>query len=282
MLMLAAGESGILPPPTDLHVNQTAAWVVLWLVAGSLAVTVTSAAIITRRDKNPLFLLLLASGALLFPFFVEPAGDIILATWYPADTPGIAATILGRHIPWFVVIGYAAGIPVACYVGYRMIVSGIAVKRILLTLAAISLSEGVIEMTAVHFGFMSYYGNHALVFGVPLSSLVQNAGMFVVIGVVLAWLVPKLHGLAWLVVPFIPPMVFMAYVVACTMPSFYAIHGQFGPVPFWTAAVISTVLNGGVAVAALYTDTAKSHRSAGSAASVRNSLIPNAVPAARA
>ncbi|WP_155912529.1 hypothetical protein [Mycolicibacterium sp. CBMA 361] len=64
--------------------NQTAGWVVLWLVVGGLAVTLASAVMITRRDRNPLFLLLLVSGALLFPFFVEPAGDIIYpppATW---------------------------------------------------------------------------------------------------------------------------------------------------------------------------------------------------------
>lgn len=260
MLILAAGDSGILPPPNDLHVNQTAGWIVLGLVCVALVTTLVSAVVITRRDGNPLFLLLLISGALLFPFFVEPAGDIILATWYPADTPAIAATILGRHIPWFVVIGYAAGIPVACYAGYRMIVAGLSVNRILLTVSAISLSEGVIEMTAVHFGFMSYYGNHALVFGVPLSSLVQNGGMFVVIGVALAWLVPKLHGWIWAIVPLVPPMVFLAYVVACTMPNFYAIHGQFAPLPFWIAAAISTFLNGAVAVAALHTEIAKSHR----------------------
>jgi hypothetical protein len=280
MCTLAAGQSGILPPPTDLHVNQTAGWVVLWLVVGALATTLASGVVITRRDRNPLFPLLLLSGALLFPFFVEPAGDIILATWYPADTPAIAATILGRHIPWFVVIGYAAGIPIACYVGYRMIVAGMAVKRILLTLAVISLSEGVIEMTAVHFGFMSYYGNHALVFGVPLSTLVQNAGMFAVIGVALAWLVPKLHGWTWVIVPLVPPMVFMAYVVACTMPSFYAIHGQFAPIPFWIAAAISTALNAGVAIAALYTDIAKRCRT--DVVVARNPLISNAVPAAQA
>ncbi|MGX9670028.1 hypothetical protein [Mycobacterium sp. HM-7] len=280
MLISAAGESGILAPPNDLHVNQTAASIVLALVCVALLTTLASAVIITRRDRNPLFLLLLVSGALLFPFFVEPAGDIILATWYPADTPGIAATILGRHIPWFVVIGYAAGIPVACYVGYRMIVTGLAVKRILLTLAAISLSEGIIEMTAVHFGFMSYYGNRALVLGVPLSSLVQNAGMFVVIGVVLAWLVPKLRGWSWAIIPIVPPTVFMAYVVACTMPSFYAIHGQFAPIPFWIAAAISTALNGGVAIAALYTDIAQRYRT--DAVVTRNPLISNAVPAAQA
>jgi hypothetical protein len=127
---------------------------------------------------------------------------------------------------------------------------------------------------------MSYYGNHALVFGVPLSTLVQNAGMFAVIGVALAWLVPKLHGWTWVIVPLVPPMVFMAYVVACTMPSFYAIHGQFAPIPFWIAAAISTALNAGVAIAALYTDIAKRYRT--DAVVARNPLISNAVPAAQA
>ncbi|MGB8406118.1 MAG: hypothetical protein WCE30_18830 [Mycobacterium sp.] len=260
MVKLIADGSGILNPPNDLHVNQTAGWIVLALVTVALAGTLTTAVIVTRRQRSPLFFLLLLSGALLFPFYVEPAGDIILATWYPPDTPAIAATILGRHIPWFVVVGYAAGIPIACYVGYRMVVSGIGVKRILLTLTAISLSEGIIEMTAVHFGFMSYYGNHALIFGVPLSSLVQNGGMFIVIGVTLAWLVPKLHGWTWAVIPVVPPMVFIAYVVACTLPNFYAIHGRFGPTPFWFATALSTFLNGAVAIATLYTDIAKSHR----------------------
>jgi hypothetical protein len=141
-----------------------------------------------------------------------------------------------------------------------MIVTGVAVRKILWTLAAISLSEGVIEMFACHFGFMRYHGNHALVFGVPISSLVQNAGMFTVIGVALAALIPTLHGWRWLIVPLVPPLAFMAYVMARTPPNFYAIQGQFAPVPFWAAAILSTALNAGVAIAALYTDTAKQYR----------------------
>ncbi|WP_457134867.1 hypothetical protein [Mycobacteroides abscessus] len=259
MLTLAT-DAGILPPPTDLHANQTVAWAVLWLVGVGLVGTLAAAVIIARRDRNPLFLLLLVSGAVLFPFCVEPAGDIIFATWYPADTPVIAATILGRHIPLFVVLGYAAGIPVACYAAYQMIVRGAAVKSILVALAAISISEGIVEMTAVHFGFMKYYGNHALIFGVPLSTLVQNAGMFTVIGVALAWIKPHLHGWRWAIVPLVPPAVFMSYVIACTMPNFYAIHGQMSPAPFWGMALISTVLNAGVGVGALYTETARRYR----------------------
>lgn len=265
-MLTPATDSGILPPPTDLHVNQTAAWAVLWLVGIMLIGTLAATVIIARRDRSPLFPLLVISGAVLFPFYVEPAGDILFATWYPADAPVIAATILGRHIPLFVVLGYAAGIPIACYAAYQMIVRGAAVKSILVTLAVISISEGIIEMTAVHFGFMKYYGNHALIFGVPLTTLIQNAGMFTVIGVALAWLIPHLHGWRWAVVPLVPPSVFMAYVVACTMPNFYAIHGQVSPVPFWGMALISAVLNAGVGVAALYTDTARRYRDLNSGA----------------
>lgn len=253
-------ESGILSPPTDLHVNQTAGWIVLVLTAVMAAGTLIATVQITRRTRSPLFALLALSGAILFPFYVEPAGDILFATWYPPDAPMIAATILGRHIPMFVVLGYTAGIPIACYAGYQMIARGLPIKTILLTLAAISLSEGIIEMIAVYFGFMKYYGNHALIFGVPLSTLVQNAGMFIMIGVALAWLIPKLHGWHWLAIPLVPPAVFGAYVIVCTMPTFYAIHGQLPPIPFWGVALISTALNAGVPIAALYTDTAQQFR----------------------
>lgn len=259
-ILTPATDSGILPPPDDLHVNQTAAWIVIALTAVSLVVTLIWTAEITRRTSSPLPVMLLISGAVLFPFYVEPVGDIILATWYPPDAPIIVATILGRHIPLFVVLGYAAGIPIACYVGYQMIVRGTPVRTLLLTLAGISISEGIIEMVAVHFGFMRYYGNHALIFGVPLSTLVQNAGMFVMIGVTLAWLLPKLHGLQWLVVPFVPPAVFGCYALACTMPTFYAIHGQLPPLPFWGVALLSTALNAGVPIVALYSNTARQYR----------------------
>lgn len=46
-------------------------------------------------------------------------------------------------------------------------------------------------------------------------------------------------------------MLYLGYVLSCTWPNFLAIHGEASPPVFWLAAIASSIMNGGVGVAAL-------------------------------
>lgn len=211
------------------------------------------------RTRSPLLTLLILGGATFGAFAVEPTYDIIMATWYPYDLPIQLLTVVGRPMALMVVFAWVQ-IGVTAYISYRVVVAGLSATRALALFAAMSLTEGPMEMLCVHFGVMNYYGNHAAIFGVPLPSLVQNAGMFAVIGVALAALVPHLRGRRWVIVPFAVGMLYLGYVLSCTWPNFLAIQGQASTPVFWLAAAASSILNAGVAVAALHLPTAKQYR----------------------
>ncbi len=258
---LTASGPGVIPPPVDLHAYQPFAWGFLICLALVTAATLVYAAIDAWRTRSPLLALLILGGATFGAFAVEPTYDIIMATWYPYDLPVQLLTVVGRPMALMIVFAWVQ-IGVTAYISYRVVLAGWSATRALALFAVMSLAEGPMEMLCVHFGVMNYYGNHAAIFGVPLPSLVQNAGMFAVIGVALAALVPHLRGWRWAIVPFAVGMLYLGYVLSCTWPNFLAIQGQASTPVFWVAAVASSILNAGVAVVALQLPTARRYRTA--------------------
>ncbi len=256
MNLLVTDPGGVLPPPTGLEPNMTVAWLFIWALVPAVLFTLGHAVVDWRNTRSPMLLLLLLGGTTVGPFAIEPTYDIVMATWYPAELPLQVATILGRPMGLMVPLMYVAGISWTCYIAYRMVMAGVSVRTMVMVFGSLSVIEGIGEMLASRFGIMSYYGNHATIFDVPLPTLVQNAGMFPIIGVALAMLAPHLRGWRWIVVPFVPYCVYIGYVLGCTWPNFLAIHGQASPPLFWALALLSCALNGLAAWAALYSPTA--------------------------
>lgn len=276
---LIASGPGVIPPPVDLHANQPFAWGFLICLGLVTVATLVYAVIDAWRTRSPLMTLLIVGGATFGAFAVEPTYDIIMATWYPYDLPIQLLTVVGRPMALMVVFAWIQ-IGVTAYIAYQIVLAGWSATRALAVFAAMSLIEGPMEMLCVHFGVMNYYGNHAAIFGVPLPSLVQNAGMFAVIGVALAALVPHLRGWRWAIVPFAVGMLYLGYVLACTWPNFLAIQGQASTPVFWLAAVASSVLNAGVAVVALQLPIAKHYRrTADAGGALSRHARPDAAPA---
>jgi hypothetical protein len=246
----------VIHPPFDLEPNLTVAWIALWAMGIATVLSVAHAVFDWRVTRSPMLWMLLLGGATVGPFAIEPTYDIVMATWYPSDLPFQIATVAGRPMALMIPLTYVAGISWTCYLAFRMVMAGASVRTMVLTFGALSLIEGIGEMTLSHFGVMRYYGNHATIFDVPLPTLVQNAGMFPIIGVALAMLVPHLRGWRWLVVPFVPYCLYTGYVLGCTWPNFLAIHGQAAPALFWALALLSCALNGLAAWGALHVPTA--------------------------
>lgn len=234
-----------LPPPTDVVAEHHG-----WPLLSGLAVVVALVVgvVHTRRTRSPLFIACAISGAVLYPFLVEPLGDMVVATWYPPNQ-AIIATVFDRPIPWFVFLGYAGGIPLVCVAAYELVRRGAPAQWLLLLAAAVSMAEVPIEIAGHHFGWMSYYGNHAVVLGIPIYCLVQNGGMFVVVAWALAKVLPHIRGLSWVTIPFLVALCLPAYAIVATWPAYLAIHLGSGPVLGWTAGLVATGLNLFVVVA---------------------------------
>ncbi|MFI7000094.1 hypothetical protein [Nocardia sp. NPDC050175] len=249
--------AGTWSPPPITEAGPVAAWLLLGVAIASVVGTIGSAILLRKDRENLLLLGLITLGALVvFSFYVEPWLDFIGATTYMTNVFDPVVTIVARPIPWHVVLTYTGGIGIATLGAYLIIMKGRPARDLFLWAALISVPECIGEMISCHYGVMLYYDNKALVFGIPLPSLVQNGGMFVLIGWVLAASLPHLRGWRRLVVvPFIAPAVYLAYTLLCTLPSYYAIHNDASPAVSWSLAIVSTVLNLVAVVFAAYSPT---------------------------
>ncbi|WP_405136319.1 hypothetical protein [Nocardia sp. NBC_01388] len=221
--------------------------------------------------KSPLFIATAVAGFTLYPFLVEPSGDHFVAVWYPANFD-IATTVFDRPIPWFVALFYGAGIPLASVAAYEVAKRGLPARYLLWFVAAVTVLEIPVEMLASHLHWMNYYGNHATVLGEPIYCFAQNGGMFAVVALVLAWLIPRIHGWRWVLVPFATAAVLPVYALVATFPSYIAIASGAGPAVSWSMAALSTVLNAAVVVACVYSPTLQRLRTPAS------SDIPSTAP----
>ncbi|WP_330181621.1 hypothetical protein OHB26_35480 [Nocardia sp. NBC_01503] len=253
MVQVLAGNWG---PPPITEAGPLATWLLLGVaICSVLGALVYAIGLRLAKDRESLVLLgLITVGALVvFPFYVEPWLDFIGATTYLTNVIDPVTTIVDRPLPWHMWVTYVGGIGIATITAYLIVKQGRPAKALFAFAAFISITECLGEMISCHYGVMLYYSNDALVFGIPMPSLVQNGGMFVVIAWVMTIMLPHLHG--WrriVVVPFIAPAVYLAYTLLCTLPSYYAIHNDASRATSWALAIVSTLLNLGAVVFAAY------------------------------
>ncbi|WP_131813812.1 hypothetical protein [Mycolicibacter kumamotonensis] len=224
-------------------------------------ISVIVGVIYTVRTRSPLYFWCAVSGATLYPLVVEPLGDWFVAVWWPTNHP-IVATVFDRPMPWLAVFAYLGGIPLVSVAAYHIVKRGLPAKSLLALVAAFTVIEVPGEMIAAHFDWMIYYGNHALIGGVPIYCLVQNGGMFAVVAWVLGWLMPHIRGWRWIVVPFAVAAALPVFALLGTFPAYIAIAMHAGPVVGWTAGVLSAILNAAIVVACIYSPTLRRYREA--------------------
>ncbi len=237
------------------------AWTVVAILVVCLVVSLGYAVFITtRRHEDALmYWLILLGGVTVLPYFVEPWLDVIGATTYMTNALPFV-TVADRPLPIFVPLVWVGTAPTAFWV-YRMIKRGLSARTLIVFALVFGTGECIGEMVNSHFGLMKYYSNNALVFGVPLPSLVQNGGFLVIIAWMLVVLRPHIRGWRWAVIPFVAPAAYLAYTIVCTLPSYFAIHLGLGPVPSWALATLSAGLNLLAIVIVAYSPTVQSYRS---------------------
>jgi hypothetical protein len=238
-----------LDPPTDAVALYPHAATII--SAGIFVASLIFGVVYTYRTRSPLFFWAMVSGSTLYPMLVEPSADWFVATVYPANHD-IVWTLFGRDMPWFAVFGYGGGIPVVTVAAWEIIKRGLPATKLLQLLAVVIVIEVPGEMIASQIGWIHYYGNHAVLFDVPIYCIVQNGGFIAVIAWMLSWLMPHMHGWRWILLPFPLAATLPGYAIVATFPAYIAIATKAGPLLGWSAGILSTILNAAVVVACIY------------------------------
>ncbi len=252
-----------LDPPVDAVAQYPL--VPLVAAAGMAVISAVIGVIYTWRTRSPLYIWCTVAGVALYPLLVEPFGDLFVAVWYPTNHE-IVATVFDRPMPWFALFFYAGGIPFASVAAYEIVKRGAPAKRLLQLIVVVAIIEVPGEMIASHFGWMQYYGNHAVIGGVPIYCLVQNAGMFAVVAWVLAWLMPHIRGWRWILVPFAVGATLPVFALVATFPAYIAIATDATPLVGWLAGILATAMNAAVVIACVYSPTLQRLRKSASPA----------------
>lgn len=215
----------LVPPPVDMSAPDGPA-LFFTVFVGAFFVGLTAWALsVAVRERNVLPIILLASG--IIASGIEPILDVLGLVYYPADSPVIAFTALGRPIPSYAVMGYGFYFGIGSYLMYRLLRRGVTLKRLLVICALVELADVCFEVPGVALGVYRYYtGQPFEVLGFPLwwgsiNSLMPLAG-----GAALLYLVPLLRGWRKLGLLWMVPTLYAAINGAIAWPMWLALSSS--------------------------------------------------------
>ncbi|MEU9808523.1 hypothetical protein [Mycobacterium sp. NPDC050853] len=247
------------PIPIEMTANVAASWGFLAFTVVSFVATFAWAVRLGVRSKDWLPLILMTGGALCG--FLEPFGDILGATFYPLNTPLLVFELFGRHIPLYVFVGESMFFATAVYYAYRFLVTGLGVARLLVIIVVFSLFDAAMEMTAIHFDVMTYYGdNPTLVLGLPLYVLIQNGALAVVGGWAVLIAMPHLAGRQRLLLIPLVPIAFGLQAFIATWPMYLALNTGASRSTLLLLGIAVTITNAALPLLCIYSRSARQHR----------------------
>lgn len=186
-------------------------------VAALAAVVLAGYWAVTRRDALPLACCLGAAVCALN----EPIFDVLGKIVY-AENNLVAFTAFGRHIPWFLVIGYIPWVGLLPYVIARGMAAGWSARQLYTVSAVGVLSVAFTEFVNTFIHAWKYYGETPLQFfgGVAAMACVPLAG-----GFLLYALAFPLRGLPRLVAGFFIPLLTLPMMFAGVgLPLYVALY----------------------------------------------------------
>lgn len=253
------------PVPVEMSANVTASWGFLAFTLVSFVATLMWAVRLGVRSRDWLPLILMGGGALCG--FLEPLGDILGATFYPLNTPLLVFELFGRHIPLYVFVGESMFFTTAVYYAYRFLATGMSVARLMIIIVVFSLFDAAMEMTAIHFHVMTYYGNNpTLVLGLPLYALIQNGALAVVGGWAILIAMPHLAGMQrMLLIPLIP-IAFGLQAFIATWPMYLALNAGASRSTLLLVGALVTVTNAALPLLCIYSRSVRQYRTSASKA----------------
>lgn len=232
---------GIAGPPLVHSPVSPTGMLIGWTALAAAAAGVAALLAIRNRDPLPVAACI---GALICALN-EPIYDILGKLVY-AQSPNVAFTAFGRHIPWTLVVGYVPWVGLMPYVLSRMMTSGISRARLHQIAAGLILSVALIEVVnAAWLKQWKYYGQTPWR-GVLSGGVIQMAAMPLLCALLYCMLGGRLRGwrraLLGLILPAMTlPMVF----ASTTWPLYLSNYAHVSSAVAWIAAAAAIALSFG-------------------------------------
>ena len=238
----------VLVPPLEAVFNLSAANQVSMVCAVLVTVVLLFGLRHWKRTGNPIVLFILLGG--FTTVLAEPFLDTIGAAWHPVIGQNTAFELMGRRIPWWVVINYPAYFGVLVTANYLAFAKGVTMRGawlwFLVPLAIDLAQEEAMMATNLYY----YYGQQPLILihRFPFWWGPSNAMGAYLIATVLAFMGASLRGWKLLLVPVIMPIAYVAAFAIVGLPSMIAIHTPDVPRLASDLAGLSSFVLAGLAV----------------------------------
>ena len=201
-----------------------------------------------HKNGSPIVLLILLGG--FTNLLVEPFPDTIGAAWHPVIGQNTAYELMGRSIPWWVVINYPAYFGALVTANYLAFAKGVTMRGVWLWFLVPLVLDLAQEEAMMATNLYYYYGQQPLILinKFPFWWGPCNAMGAYLIAAVLAFMGPSLRGWKLLLVPVIMPISYAVAFAIVGLPSIISIHTMNVPVMVSNLAGLSAFVLSGFAV----------------------------------
>ncbi len=231
---------GVPVPPTDLSAPHTES--VVFLVLCSVLFAVAIAYGVYRLRKGDTYGLLFLAGGLLAGM-LEPMLDYLGLLWFAADNVAIAVETFHRHVPLYVVMGYAFYFGGLSYIAYRAMVAGKSMNWFWGFFVFDWLADLALQATGSALGLYQYYGPQPLlIFDVPAWWFTIDSAMPVIAGGTVYLMRHHLTGWRPLVIIPLVPGLYAGINGAAGWPVFAALNSDPATWVTWTAGIATMAL----------------------------------------
>ncbi len=212
-------------PPADLSASHGASLAFTLICVAFMAIAVGWIARLAMRGET-LGIYFLLGG--LSMGVLEPYLDYNGLLWFAGDNVAIAVNLFGRHIPLYVVLGYAFFFGLQSYIIYRAILLGKGARFFLCAYAVSWVFDLGLQITGRAFGLYRYYGHQPfLIAGAPAWWFTIDATLQLLAGFVFFGLRDKLSGWGKLLVIPLLPMLYAGLNGATGWPVFTALNSNY-------------------------------------------------------
>jgi lipoprotein signal peptidase len=227
-------------PPTDLSAPHDAS--VVFLVICSVIMVIAVAYVARRAMRGDWMGVLFLAGGLLAGV-LEPMLDYLGLLWFAADNVAIAVETFHRHVPLYVVMGYAFYFGGSSYIAYRAMLAGRGATWFWGFFAIDWVADLALQATGQALGLYQYYGPQPLmIFDVPAWWFTIDASMPVLCAGALFLMRDHLGGWRKLVVIPLVPGMYAALNAGAGWPVFAALNSGPSTLVVWLAGIATMVL----------------------------------------
>lgn len=255
-------------PPADLSANHGASLAFTLICVAFMAVAVGWIVRLAMRGET-LGVYFLLGG--LFMGVLEAYLDYNGLLWFADDNVAIVLNLFGRHIPLYVVLGYAFFFGLQAYVIYRAILLGKGTRFFLCAYAISWVFDLALQVTGRALGLYRYYGHQPfLIAGAPAWWFTIDATLQLLAGLVFFGLRERFSGWGKLIVIPLLPMLYAGLNGAAGWPVFTALNSNYHADVNGNGSTALVYLGGSLTVALcgllvwlLVTEIAKAQQRAG-------------------